>query len=570
MRINLDGSWHYRADLTDAGIASRWFDQPRPHQDWNDTQVPGGWGRAPKEALTGYVWLRRGIQLPSAPDRPWRVCACAVPKGTRVWLNGREIAEVLRVGKRALFDAAPAAREGSNDLVLRLQPVENQDRLIGSIWIQPDAEPAVLLGGEFHDRTARRSSDWVRDAVIYEAYPRSSSQEGTFDGLRRRLGELQNLGVTTLWLMPIHPIGRKHRKGRLGCPYAVRDFYDVNPEFGTIDDFRALLADAHDRGMKLIIDLVANHTAWDCPLIAQHPDWYERDGTGQFRCPVPDWSDTAQLDYQNPAVREYMAEVMLYWVDDVGIDGFRCDVAGMVPLDFWEDMRPRLDAVRPVMMLAEDDQPAQHLQAFDLTYDWATYGALGALSPGRLRPVDLSAVLSEERLDFPQGSLRMRFSSNHDLCAWHRPAPVRYGDNATKTAAVITYALPGVPLIYTGQEVGSTARLDLFEKVPVDWESDKLGMRTFYEQIGRLRQERVSLRRGKAHILDVGDGTWGIARESDDQATYVLINLRREPVSVPLKVNAGNAIDELMSSTAAASSAEEVTLPGLGFWIGGT
>jgi glycosidase len=181
----------------------------------------------------------------------------------------------------------------------------------------------------------RQSADWVRNAVIYEVYLRSFSREGTFRGLEKRLPELKDLGVTVIWLMPIHPVGELKRKGHLGSPYAVRDYYAVNPEFGTLEDFRSLVRSVHNTGMHIIIDLVINHTAWDNPLITEHPDWYTHDEKREIVSPNKDWTDVADLDYSRQGLRDYMTGMMVYWVRDIGIDGYRCDVAELLPTDFW-------------------------------------------------------------------------------------------------------------------------------------------------------------------------------------------------------------------------------------------
>ena len=204
---------------------------------------------------------------------------------------------------------------------------------------------------------ARHSEDWVRQGIIYEIYTRSFSPAGNFRGIEKRLPELKKLGVTILWIMPIHPVGVLHHKGKLGSQYSVQDYYGINPEFGTIDDFKRLVNRAHELGFHLIIDLVANHTSWDSKLINDHPDWFTKDSAGNIVSPNPDWTDVADLNYSQPGLRRYMIEMMKYWVRDIGIDGFRCDVAEMVPTDFWEAARAALDSIKPVMMLAEAHIP---------------------------------------------------------------------------------------------------------------------------------------------------------------------------------------------------------------------
>jgi glycosidase len=226
--------------------------------------------------------------------------------------------------------------------------------------------------------------DWSRNAVIYQINTRQFTPEGTFRAARAELPRLKELGVDILWLMPVHEIGVQNRKGTLGSPYSVRDYYSVNPEFGTMEDLRAFVDEGHAQGMHVILDWVANHTAWDNPLVTEHPDWYDRDWKGEYH-PTPwwDWSDIIDLDYDQPGLRRYMTEAMVYWVREAGIDGFRADVAGYVPLDFWENVRRELDAIKPVFMLAEWDQRDVHARAFDATYAWGWNNALHDVTMGR-------------------------------------------------------------------------------------------------------------------------------------------------------------------------------------------
>lgn len=343
---------------------------------------------------------------------------------------------------------------------------------------------------------ARSSPEWVRDGIIYEIYPRSFSPEGTFAGIETKLPELKQLGVTILWLMPIHPIGEVKRKGTLGSPYSVKDYYAINPEYGTLNDFKHLLHHAHELGFHLIIDLVINHTSWDSKLIKEHPDWFTKDSAGNIVSPNPDWTDVAKLDYSHPELRRYMIEMMKYWVGDVGVDGFRCDVAELVPLSFWEEARAALDSIKPVMMLSEGSDPAQHVKAFDVTYSWNIYDILSPMMTGKLTAYALDKELNREEVTFPQGSLRMRFSSNHDKNAWDNPDVIKFGEEGAKLAAVIVNTIPGIPLIYNGQEVGNAKKLSLFEKVPIEWK-DTANFRKFYTRLFEVRRGHPALREGK-------------------------------------------------------------------------
>lgn len=214
--------------------------------------------------------------------------------------------------------------------------------------------------------------EWSKNAAIYELNTRQFTKEGTFQAAQTQLPRLKKLGVDIIWLMPIHPIGVKNRKGTLGSPYSVKDYYGVNPEFGSMQDLKNFVSAAHDQGMYVILDWVANHTSWDNNLVTEHPDWYDKDYKGDFR-PTPwwDWSDIIDLDYSKPELRKYMTEALKYWVKEADIDGYRCDVAGFVPVDFWNNVRKELDAIKPVFMLAEWESRDLHAEAFDMTYAWS-------------------------------------------------------------------------------------------------------------------------------------------------------------------------------------------------------
>ena len=238
--------------------------------------------------------------------------------------------------------------------------------------------------------------EWTRNAVIYQINTRQFTQEGTFRAAERHLQELKALGVDILWLMPVHKIGEKNRKGSLGSPYSVQDYYSVSPELGALEDLKHFVAAAHAQGFHVILDWVANHTAWDNTLVKEHPEWYARDWRGDFH-PTPwwDWSDIIDLDYSDEGLRRYMTEAMKYWVKEAGIDGYRCDVAGFVPVDFWNNVRRELDAIKPVFMLAEWESRDLHAEAFDATSAWSWYDAVHQVALGQKADLEREQFLVE-------------------------------------------------------------------------------------------------------------------------------------------------------------------------------
>lgn len=335
--------------------------------------------------------------------------------------------------------------------------------------------------------------DWSKNATIYEVNVRQYTPEGTFNAFSQHLPRLKALGVKILWLMPIHPIGEKNRKGSLGSYYSVKDYKAVNPEFGTMDDFKKLVAEAHQMGFRVIIDWVANHTAWDHVWMTEHPDWYTRDSSGNAVSPY-DWSDVADLDFDNPGLREAMTDALKFWIVEADIDGYRCDVAGMVPIDFWERARHELDSIKPVFMLAEAEQADLHHKAFDMTYAWELHHIYNRIAAGEKNASDLINYFKKEDTVYGHDDYRMNFITNHDENSWNGTVKERLGDGS-KTFAVLTFTLPGMPLIYSGQEAGLNKRLRFFDKDTIDWTANpETG--AFYTRLVNLKTECPALWNG--------------------------------------------------------------------------
>jgi len=336
---------------------------------------------------------------------------------------------------------------------------------------------------------ARTAPQWLRQGLIYEVFPRQFSASGDFNGITAKLDELKDLGVTVLWLMPIHPVGEKLKKGTFGSPYAVRDYYVINPEYGTTNDFRRLVQEAHARNLKVIIDLVANHTAWDSVMMAR-PEFYKRDAAGKITPPVPEWTDVAGLNYENPQLRTYMIAMLKYWVQEFDLDGFRCDVASMVPTDFWEQARKELEQIKPgILMLAEASKPELLLQAFDLDYSWPLHATLNRVMLDSAPAWELKRSYDESLKQFPQGSMHLRISDNHDEAR----AVARFGIRGALAAQVLMLTLDGVPLFYNGMEVGDATESGdpaLFEKMPVFWKpKERPPLRNIYHDLIQLRKK---------------------------------------------------------------------------------
>jgi cyclomaltodextrinase len=401
--------------------------------------------------------------------------------------------------------------------------------------------PAQQPARDFSQVQARSTRDWVRDGVIYEIFPRAFSAEGNFNGITARLDDLKALGIDILWLMPIHPIGQEKKKGTIGSPYAVRDYYAINPDYGTKEDFKKLISEAHRRGMKVIIDIVANHTSWDSVMM-KWPDFYEHDANGRITYPH-DWRDVAELNYENPKLRRYMTDMLKYWIRDFDMDGFRCDVAEEVPIDFWENARAELDRIKPdIVMLAEGHKAELLVKAFDFDYSWPVHSALTNVLQGREPASNLHSEWEKEFNAWPRGALHMRFSDNHD----ERRAIARFGEPGALAASALMFTLDGVPLLYNGMEVGDTTESGapaLFEKLPVFWPiaGRRPEFPRFYKQMIALRQSSNALRRGSVQWLRNSDESRVVTyvRWTPNEEILVTVNFSNRPFFGSVEVARG-------------------------------
>ena len=369
---------------------------------------------------------------------------------------------------------------------------------------------------------------------MYEIFPRNFSEEGNFNAITRRLDELKNLGVDILWLMPIHPVGEKLRKGPLGSPYAVRDFYAINPGYGATNDFKQLIEQAHQRDMKVIMDIVAGQTAWDSVMM-EHPEFYLKDADGRIIPPKPAWTDVAGLNYENPDLRRYMIDMMKYWLKDFGVDGFRCDVAYTVPVNFWEASRAELEKINPDVIIIADAgaKPALLSKAFDMDYSWNLYSALNGVMDSTAPASGMQKSWEHTQQQFPKGALHLRFTDNQSEAR----AVVRYGVKGALAAQVLMLTLDGVPLFYNGMEVGdATESTDpaMFEKMPVLWTpGGRPPLRDIYRDLIKLRKQYPAFANEDVVWLKntAPDEVVSILRRDAKDEFVVLINLSSRRVT---------------------------------------
>jgi 1,4-alpha-glucan branching enzyme len=390
-----------------------------------------------------------------------------------------------------------------------------------------------------------KNPEWLKNATLYELNIRQFSQEGTFKAIEKELPRLKKMGIDIIWLMPIQPIGLKNRKGSLGSPYAVQDYFGVNPEFGTSEDFRHLVEAIHAEGMYVILDWVANHSSWDNDLVTQHPEWYRKSPSGEFQSlPWRDYDDIIDFDYSKPELRKYMTDALKFWIKEYDIDGYRCDVASFVPLDFWENVREELVEIKPVFMLAEAEDKELHRKAFDATYNWTLWNILHQIATQNKSAKTLSeAYLAEHVSIFPKEGIRVNFIDNHDKNSWEGTPESNFGP-ALKAARVFSILMDGMPLVYNGEEAGLDRSLEFFEKDPIEWKSHE--NEKLYTLLFELKHKNQALWNGIFGgemiriVNDRMDEVVSFSREKNGDKVLAFFNLSKKNVNVNFNVSANS------------------------------
>jgi glycosidase len=392
-------------------------------------------------------------------------------------------------------------------------------------------------------KAARVAPAWLREGVVYEVFPRGFSREGNFNGVTSKLDELKDLGVTVLWLMPIHPIGAEQRKGTYGSPYAARDYYAVNPDYGTKDDLKRLVSEAHRRGMKVILDIVLLHTAWDSVMMA-HPEFYKHNAQGKITPPLPEWTDVAGLNYENPKLRQYLIAMLQYWITETDIDGYRCDTASMVPTGFWEEARTVLARTKPdIIMVAEADKPELLLKAFDIDYAWPLLNTVRDVLGGTAPASEIRRAWEKDLKRYPHGALRLTMSDNHDQAR----AVSCFGISGALAASALMFTLDGVPLLYNGMEVGDATESGapaLFEKLPIFWQpKGRLPLPEIYRGLIQLRKRYPAFRTGSVQWMgnSAESDLVSFLRADDKDEFLVVINFSNRPLRGKVDLKNGEA-----------------------------
>jgi len=425
---------------------------------------------------------------------------------------------------------------------------------------------------------SQKHESWSYNLNIYEVNVRQYTASGTFIEFATHLDRLKDMGVGILWFMPIHPIGVQNRLGSLGSYYSVRDYLDVNPEFGTLNEFKALVDTIHAKGMYIIMDWIANHTAWDNPLTTTNPDWYSKDANGNFISPPgTNWSDVIDLNYSKQGLRDYMIDAMKYWITETNIDGFRCDAVSWVPLDFWQTAISELKSVKPgIFMLAEDDGPQYQNVGFDMTYAWGLHGfgngVLKRIADGSSNVNELDNYINNELYRYSNNHYRMYFTSNHDENSWHGTVFEQFGD-AAEPFAVLTATMNGMPLIYSGQEAGLNKRLRFFDKDQIPWQPHPFA--DMYSTLSHLKKENRALWNGSngGRFQRVNttnnQSIFSFIREKEDDKIFAFFNLSPGYNGATLidTLFYGNYVDIFTGDTVTFDQSTNMTLPGWNYHI---
>lgn len=380
---------------------------------------------------------------------------------------------------------------------------------------------------------------WSERSNIYEVNTRQYTPTGTFKEFQKQLPRLKSMGVEILWFLPITPIGKEGRKANeseLGSYYAVKNYKQVNPEFGTVSDWKNLVKYAHSLGFKVITDWVPNHSSPDNPWITMHPNFYAHDSTGKIISPF-DWTDTRKLNYDNNELRDSMIGAMKFWIKESDIDGFRCDVAGDVPDDFWKRCISELRKIKNVFMLAEAEKPSLHEDGFDATYGWRVGGAMTELYSGKISVLHFDSIITQHISLYPKNALKLYFTSNHDENSWNGTEFEKYGE-AYKTFAIFTQTMyQSIPLIYSGQEMPNKKRLKFFVKDPIEW-TGKYEMAPFYKTLLELRKRNPALSSSANYkkLITANDyAIFAYVREKNGHKVSVVLNFSNQPQHFTIK-----------------------------------
>lgn len=395
--------------------------------------------------------------------------------------------------------------------------------------------------------------EWKHTTNIYEVNVRQYTKEGTFRAFEKEMPRLKNMGVKTLWFMPITPIAQKNKKGSLGSPYAASDYISINPEFGTMDDFKHLVNEAHRLGFKVIIDWVANHTGWDHVWTETNPEFYLKEN-GDFKM-ASGMDDIIELDYENQDMRKAMIDAMKFWIEETDIDGFRCDLASWVTVDFWKEARPEVEKIKSLFWIGEFDEleSPEYGKVFDASYSWKWMHKSAEFYKDN-QPIHELVDLLRKYSQIGDSSMRAWFTSNHDENSWNGTEYEKYG-NITKPMAIFSATWNGIPLLYSGQELPNLKRLEFFEKDPIEW-TNHCEMADFYKTLLNLKSSNPALRGGDSNVVtyllntSANDKIFAYIRKNKWNEVLVVLNFSKENVEFTIEdENVSGAFKNIFDGT---------------------
>lgn len=407
--------------------------------------------------------------------------------------------------------------------------------------------------------------DWSVNGSIYELNTRQFSESGKFVDVLPHLQRIKDMGIKTIWFMPIQPIGKLNRKGGLGSYYSIADYTAINPEYGTAEDFQTLVDSIHALDMKVVLDWVANHTAWDNKWVAMDSSWYEQDSLGNLNSPF-DWTDVIALNYDSEAMQNEMIKSMRFWVTEFGVDGFRCDVAMEVPTSFWNKARASLDSIQPIFMLAEAEEPAHHEKAFDMSYAWEFHHISKEVANGHKPLTAIDTILEKDSTRFGSSAMRLMFITNHDENSWNGTVAERYGANAD-VSQVLMYTVYGTPLVYSGQESVYEHRLAFFDKDTIQWRD--YSNQELITRLLHLHQRNSALWGGATVKLGNNQPTtvYSFERKADANQVVVLLNYGAETTVELTEPISGNYLNVITNEQMALDNQNTFTLPANGYLV---
>ncbi len=440
-------------------------------------------------------------------------------KPAEVFVNGKKVAVHSGWTQAFFVDITPFVFDGENVIAVKITDYPKSNGIWKDVELVSSFRPETAL---VSDVVSKRIDfpDEVEDGIFYEVFVRNYPPNGTIKSVLEDLDRLSRLGVKVIWLMPIHPIGIEKRKGKDGCPYSVKNYYEVDPNIGTVKDLKELVSSAHSKGMKVIIDVVLNHSAWDNPLRKEHPEFYKP--PERAFAPRAGWSDVIDFDYSNPELRDFMAEMLTFWIRETDIDGFRADVAELIPASFWKQAFEKVKSVKKsLVLLAEGDKPFLYDAGFNTIYDWGFRKIVERASEYSWNPDDFIFYEKSFKYRTPRNSRRILFLENHDM---ERASSV-FDKSVIKTAGILRYFLDNFPLIYNGEEYGITRRPDLFNIDPIDFSAGSEEMMSFYVELAGLRRE---VSRNKTELIGSLGGLLVVERGD----FVCAVNLGREELNL--------------------------------------